>query len=222
MLILHLACQQLFSLRRFTAGSWPTMPYQLLHPKSKSATRRPSAPEAASLTLLPLANRSGRCATAAVPEDSRRPTSTTNVHRKIKLKPKGRIGAPAQMPKLDSRQTNLDTFLHGNAVTQSCSASAAAACQNRDATDDCNLQEICDGAVPPLCYDSYVENLKKDIDNGVLDLRGCPWVHPSEPCVEVIRINSLRRTAGKPLLDSREVRDVVFRPLVQMAAAGPS
>ena len=172
------------------------MPFQLLHPKSKSAPHRPSAPEAASLTLLPLANRSGRCATAVVPEDSRRPTSTTKAHRKIKLKPKGRIGAPAQKPKLDSRQTNLDTLLHGNAVAQNCSASAAASCQNRDTVDDCNLQETCDGAMPPLCYDSYVGNLKKDIDSGVLDLRGCPWVHPSEPCVEVMRINKLRRPAA--------------------------
>ena len=78
------------------------------------------------------------------------------------------------------------------------------------------------GAGPPPCYDDYIENLKRDIDDGNLDLRGCPRVHPSEPHTEVTRINSLRRTAGKTILDADEVRNVVFRPLVFMAAAGSS
>ena len=202
------------------------MPFQPLpphlRPKSKAASCRSSVPKAASLTLLPLASRSGGRATAAVLGHSRRPTSTTQVHRGIKLKQKRRIGVHALKLKPDSRQTNLDAFLHGNAVEQSCSTSEAAACQNGEAVDDCNLPEICDGSAPPSCYDSYIENLKKDIDSGILDLRGCPWVHPSEPYMEVVRCNSLRRTAGKALLDSCEVRGVVFRPLVHMAAAGPS
>ena len=80
----------------------------------------------------------------------------------------------------------------------------------------------CDGAVPPPCYDDYIKDLKQDIDDGFLDLRGCPWVHPSEPHTEVMRINSLRLKAGKFVLDAGEVRNVVFRPLVFMAAAGSS
>ena len=222
----HLAREQLFELQKFTSTSWQSMPFQPLpphlRPNFKPVDRRPSVPKAASMTLLPLASRSGGCATAAVPGHPQRLTSTTKVRRTTKLKVKRRIGFHARKPKLDSRQTNLDTFLHGNAVTQSCSTSDAAACQNRDAVSDCNLLEICDGAAPPPCYDSYIEKLTNDIDSGVFDLRGCPWVHPSEPYMEVMKLNSLRHAAGKALLDSREVRDVVFRPLVHMAAAGPS
>ena len=216
----HLAREQLFELQKFTSTSWQSMPFQLL-PPHLHLNRRSSVPKAASITSLPLASRSGGCATTA-PGHPRRPTSTTKVRRTTKLKVNRRIGAHARKAKLDSSQTNLDTFLHGNPVSQSCSTSDAAACQNRDAVDDCNLLEICDGAAPPPCYDSYIDNLTNDIDSGVLNLRGCPWVHPSEPYMEVKKLNSLRHAAGKALLDSREVRDVVFRPLVHMAAAGPS
>ena len=85
-----------------------------------------------------------------------------------------------------------------------------------------NAAERCEGAAPVPCYDNYIEDLKQDIDDGILDLRGCPWVHPSEPHTEVMRINSLRLKAGKFVLDAGEVRNVVFRPLVFMAAAGSS
>ena len=202
------------------------MPFQLLHPhlrqKSKPAICRPSAPKAASLKLLPTASRSNGIAAAAVSAGSQTRTSTTKVHRSIKLKPKGRLGAHVQQPKSNPRQTKLDDLLRSDAVTQSCSTSDGADCENRDAVNVDNLPDKCNGALPPPCYDDYIENLKHDVDDGTLDLRGCPWVHPSEPHTEVTRINSLRRTAGKTILDADEVRNVVFRPLVFMAAAGSS
>ena len=202
------------------------MPFQLLQPhlrpKSKPAICRPSAPKAASLKVLPTVSRSNGFAAAAVSEGSRTRTSTTNAHRSLKLKPKRRLGARVQQPKSNPRQTKLDALLRSDAVTQSCSTSADAACENRDAMDVDSLPGQGAGAGPPPCYDDYIENLKHDIDDGTLDLRGCPWVHPSEPHTEVTRINSLRRTAGKTILDADEVRNVVFRPLVFMAAAGSS
>lgn len=61
---------------------------------------------------------------------------------------------------------------------------------------------------------SFVENLKAEIDKGILDLKGNPWVHPCDPRVEAIRINSSRRQNANHTLNSAEVRDLVFRPSV--------
>ena len=61
---------------------------------------------------------------------------------------------------------------------------------------------------------SVVENFKNDIDKGILDLKGNPWVHPCDPLVEATQINSSRRQNANHALNSAEVRDLVFRPSV--------
>ena len=58
----------------------------------------------------------------------------------------------------------------------------------------------------------YIERIKCDIRQGVLDLKGGPWLHPGDAYSEALSINASRRASGRQLLTAIDVRDLVFRP----------
>ena len=66
----------------------------------------------------------------------------------------------------------------------------------------------------PVGPNEYIEQITRDIGRGVLDLRGGPWLRPSDPHREAMRVNSLRRTSASKLINAAEVWDLVARPLV--------
>ena len=57
----------------------------------------------------------------------------------------------------------------------------------------------------------YIEQIKKDIGMGVLDVKGNPWILPCDPQIAVSRIGSSKTSTDKRPVTSLEVRDLVFR-----------
>ena len=60
----------------------------------------------------------------------------------------------------------------------------------------------------------YVEQIKRDIDKGVLDLKCNPWIRPCDPRSAAARLIASRKSATKQTIDSVEVREFVFRPII--------
>jgi hypothetical protein len=60
----------------------------------------------------------------------------------------------------------------------------------------------------------YIEQIKSDIRDGVLNLNGNPWVRPCDAQIAAARCLASRKTATRTTIDSVEVRDLVFRPVV--------
>ena len=62
--------------------------------------------------------------------------------------------------------------------------------------------------------DTYVKDLARDVASGRFDLRGRPWVAPSDPFHEARALNAQRRASGEPLIDASEALHLALRPSV--------
>ncbi len=60
----------------------------------------------------------------------------------------------------------------------------------------------------------YIENLKRDIAAGKVDLRGCPWIRPRNPCQIAHGVNEQRLRDGERPVDPDEALNLVLQPSV--------
>ena len=64
----------------------------------------------------------------------------------------------------------------------------------------------------------FMNYLENHIYHSTIDLRASPWVQPHGAFTEVLRINEMRRKSDEPQLGADAIRDIVFCPVVRMAA----
>ena len=64
----------------------------------------------------------------------------------------------------------------------------------------------------------YIEQIKEDLDMGVCDLKGNPWILPCDPQIAISRTVSSKTSADKRPITFLEVRDLVFRHAVYVWA----
>ena len=60
----------------------------------------------------------------------------------------------------------------------------------------------------------YIEQIKRNVATGVVDLKGDPWIRPCDPQIAASRLIASRKSGSRQAVDSAEVRDIVFRPLI--------
>jgi hypothetical protein len=177
-----------------------------MRPQHDRYSRRPAAPKAAALTTSP--PNGNRAAQAAPPGASHKLKSKKHGRTNAEKNQKTRLGAEPQSADRGATQTTLDVFTRGGFVKQDGPPESGDVCG-----DSVHMGAGSNG--PPCAGDvSFLERLRRDIDKGAFDTRGSPWVQPSEPYSEIMRLDALRRSAGKSRLNAVDVRDIVFRPLV--------
>ena len=160
------------------------------------APSRPTAPLARNLTL-----RHGRWVRRTIPK--RKPARLRTATRSI-----------SQDANKDPRQKSLKESFHQSPVGGSTTAPTSKDYRGPGSDNIMCEAECRDEVQLGRAEASFLEKVKNDIDTGLLDLKGDPWVRPCDPHVEAIKINSSRRQAATQALNEAEVQDLVFRPAV--------
>lgn len=75
-------------------------------------------------------------------------------------------------------------------------------------------------STPPVATKEheYIEHVKRNVDTGVVDLHGDPWIRPCDPHIAASRLTTSGTSGSKQIIDSAQVRGIVLRPLIFMWA----
>ena len=186
------------------------MSFRLINPAGKATSVRPPirAPIAKELVI-----KNGRFVKSNA-ASSRKAASSTSTARTQRASASS-VSRRAMPP----TSTAQPRFARAAVPTVSQLLGATTATGILDA-DDVREKDVESARAPSSAIgtNEYIEQIKRDIGMGVLDVKGNPWILPCDPQIAISRIGTSKTSADKRPVTLLEVRDLVFRHAVYIWA----